>query len=64
MVVHPVGVVLERRRSERRNNHEDPLRLAQRTYAFDAEDGVNIVIDASQVCAPFPPERPGDRSAG
>ena len=44
----PVGVVLEQRKTERTNNYNDLLRLAQRLFALDAADAVNIVIDVRQ----------------
>ena len=44
----PVGVVLEQRKTERTNNYNDLLRLAQRLFALDMEDAVNIVIDVRQ----------------
>ena len=44
----PVGVVLERRKTERTNNYNDLLRLAQRLFALDTADVVNIVIDVRQ----------------
>jgi len=44
----PVGVVLEQRKTERTNNYNDLLRLAQRLFALDTADAVNIVIDVRQ----------------
>ena len=44
----PVGVVLEQRKTERTNNYNDLLRLAQRRFALDTADAVNIVIDVRQ----------------
>jgi hypothetical protein len=44
----PVGVVLEQRKTERTNNYNDLLRLAQRLFALDMEDAVHIVIDVRQ----------------
>ena len=44
----PVGVVLEQRKTERTNNYNDLLRLAQRLFALDSADAVNIVIDVRQ----------------
>ena len=45
---HPIGSVLELRTFERGNNYNDLLRLAQRLFALDMEDAVNIVIDVRQ----------------
>jgi hypothetical protein len=42
-VREPVGKLMERRRTERRNNAEDLLRLAQRIYSTSALDS-HIVI--------------------
>ena len=44
----PVGVVMEQRKTERTNNYNDLLRLAQRLFALDTADAVNIVIDVRQ----------------
>jgi len=44
----PVGVVLEQRKTERTNNYNDLLRLAQRLFALDTADAVHIVIDVRQ----------------
>jgi hypothetical protein len=44
----PVGVVLERRKTERTNNYNDLLRLARRLFAVDTADAVHIVIDVRQ----------------
>jgi hypothetical protein len=44
----PIGVVLEQRKTERTNNYNDLLRLAQRLFALDAADAVHIVIDVHQ----------------
>jgi len=53
----PVGVVLEKRKTERTNNYNDLLRLARRLFALDTADDLNIVIDASQARQAFLPER-------
>ena len=44
----PIGVVLEKRKTERVNNYNDLLRLAQRLFALDMEDAIHIVIDVRQ----------------
>ena len=43
LLSEPVGKLMERRRTERRNNAEDLLRLAQRIYSTSALDS-HIVI--------------------
>ena len=48
MIKDPVGVVLELRKTERTNNYNDLLRLAQRLFALDMEDAIHIVIDVRQ----------------
>jgi hypothetical protein len=48
MIKDPVGVVIERRKTERTNNYNDLLRLAQRLFALDMEDALHIVIDVRQ----------------
>jgi hypothetical protein len=48
MIKDPVGVVLERRKTERTNNYNDLLRLAQRLFALDMEDAIHIAIDVRQ----------------
>jgi hypothetical protein len=50
----PIGVVLDRRETERLHNYQDMLLLARRLFALDTEDVVNIVIDVSQVRRIFP----------
>lgn len=57
----PIGVVLERRETERRHNYDDMLRLARRLFASDPADFANIVIDVSQVRRTFPERHRGAR---
>jgi hypothetical protein len=59
----PIGVVLERRETERLHNYQDMLRLARRLFALDTADAVNIVIQVSQVRRIFP-ELTRDCAAG
>jgi hypothetical protein len=59
----PIGVVLERRETERLHNYQDMLRLARRLFALDTADAVNIVIQVSQVRRTFP-ELTRDCAAG
>ena len=58
---YPIGVVLERRETERRHNYQDMLRLARRLFALDPADFANIVIDISQVRRTFPEQHRGTR---
>lgn len=58
---YPIGVVLERRETERRHNYDDMLRLARRLFASDPADFANIVIDVSQVRRTFPERHRGAR---
>jgi hypothetical protein len=48
MIKDPVGVVLEWRKTERTNNYNGLLRLAQRLFALDMEDANHIVVDVRQ----------------
>ena len=41
----PIGVVLEKRKTERSNNNYDLLRLARRLFASDTVDAADIIID-------------------
>jgi len=41
----PIGVVFEKRKSERAANYYDLLRLARRLFAVDTADAVHIDID-------------------
>ena len=60
----PVGVVMEKRKTERTNNYNDLLRLARRLFALDTEDSVHIIIDMSQARQAYLPERTMEYSAG
>jgi len=60
----PIGVVMENRRTERKNNNNDLLRLARRLFSLDTADSVNIVIDMGQARQAYLPERTRDCSAG
>ncbi|HEY6018913.1 MAG TPA: hypothetical protein VIY48_03190 [Candidatus Paceibacterota bacterium] len=59
--IYPIGVVLERRETERRHNYQDLLLLAQRRFASNPADSANIVIDVSQVRRTFPEQDRGAR---
>ena len=52
----PIGVVLEKRKTERANNYNDLLRLARKIFALDTVDAVHIVIDVSQARQAYLPE--------
>lgn len=41
----PIGVVFERRKTERRSNYIDLLRLARRRFAVSAAGSVHVFID-------------------
>jgi hypothetical protein len=43
-----IGVVLERRTTERATNYFDLLRLARRLFAVDAADAVHVMIDMGE----------------
>ena len=59
-----VGVVLEKRKTERTNNYNDLLRLARRLFASDTADSVHIIIDMSQARQAYSPERTRECTAG
>jgi len=59
---YPLGVVLERRKTERVNNYNDLLRLARSTFALDTADANNIIIDVSQARRAYLPEQARDCS--
>jgi predicted Rossmann-fold nucleotide-binding protein len=52
----PIGVVFEKRKTERAANYYDLLRLARRLFAADTADAVHIVIDVSEVRRAIHPE--------
>jgi len=56
----PIGVVFEKRKTERASNYYDLLRLARRLFAVDAADAAHIVIDVSEVRRATLPERARD----
>ncbi len=45
----PIGVVVEKRKTERSNNNFDLLRLARRLFASDTGDAAGIIIDVKPV---------------
>jgi hypothetical protein len=60
----PIGVVFEKRTTERGGNHFDLLRLARRLFAVDAADAAYITIDAHQIRREIHLELTGDSSPG
>lgn len=60
----PIGVVFEKRITERAANYYDLLRLARRLFAVDTADAVHIVIDVSEVRRAIHPEVARDCSMG
>ena len=60
----PVGVVFEKRKTERANNYLDLLRLARRRFAVNAPDAVHIIIDLGHTRRTILPELTSGRSAG
>jgi hypothetical protein len=64
----PVGVVFEKRKTERASNYLDLLRLARKLFAVNKADAVHIIIDLSHTRRTIPTELTSDlhvlRSAG
>ena len=60
----PIGVVFEKRKTERAANYFDLLRLARRLFAVDTEDAVHIAIDVRHARGEILPELTGDASGG
>jgi hypothetical protein len=60
----PIGVVLERRKTERGSNYIDLLRLARRLFALDTADAVHVLIDVGQGRQAYLPEMNSGCSAG
>jgi len=59
-----VGVVLERRKTERGSNYIDLLRLARKRFAVNAGGAGHIFIDLSHVRRRILTERTRDCEAG
>jgi hypothetical protein len=55
----PIGIVLEKRKTERVSNYHDLLRLARTIFASDMEDALHIVIDVSQARRGYRPTDQG-----
>jgi hypothetical protein len=60
----PIGVVFEKRNTERATNYYDLLRLARRFFAVDTADAVHIAIDVGGTRRTLLPDPTGDYSAG
>jgi hypothetical protein len=60
----PVGVVYEKRKSERTSNRYDLLRLARRLFAQDAADAFHIIIDYGHIRRVPTPELSHECSTG
>ena len=60
----PVGVVFEKRKTERAGNYYDLLRLARRLFAVDTADAVHITLDSREARRAILPEQTSDFSAG
>jgi hypothetical protein len=59
----PIGVVLERRKTERGNNYIDLLRLARRRFGVNTAGAGHIFIGLSHNRRRILPERTSDCSA-
>ncbi|HEX2695805.1 MAG TPA: hypothetical protein VHP61_08610 [Acidobacteriota bacterium] len=60
----PIGVVFEKRKTERGSNYIDLLRLARRRFAVNAAGAVHIFIDLSHTRRTILPERTSNSSTG
>lgn len=60
----PIGVVFEKRKTERTGNYFDLLRQARRLFASDMADVVHITLDAREARRAILPELTSDCSAG
>jgi hypothetical protein len=58
-----IGVIIERRKTERGNNYIDLLRLARKRFAIDAADSIHVIIDPTQSRRTILPEPVKDCSA-
>lgn len=58
-----IGVIIERRKTERGNNYIDLLRLARKRFAVDAADSIHIIIDPSHPRRTILPEPVKESSA-
>ena len=53
----PIGVVFEKRKTERANNYLDLLRLARKLFGVNTSDAVHVIIDLSHTRRTILPER-------
>ena len=60
----PIGVVFEKRKTERIGNYMDLLRLARKLFAVNSADAVNIIIDLGHARRTIPAELASSCSAG
>jgi len=60
----PVGVVFEKRKTERGSNYMDLLRLARKLFAMSRADAVHVIIDLGYTRRTIPTELARDGSAG
>ena len=60
----PIGVVFEKRKTERIGNYLDLLRLARKLFAVNSADAVNIIIDLGHARRAIPAELASSCSAG
>jgi hypothetical protein len=60
----PVGVVFEKRKTERAGNYYDLLRLARRLFAVDTADAVYITLDSREARRAIHPELTRDLAGG
>lgn len=60
----PVGVVFEKRKTERGSNYIDLLRLARRRFAANAAGAVNIFIGLGHIRRRILPELTRECSTG
>jgi hypothetical protein len=60
----PIGVVFEKRKTERAGNYYDLLRLARRLFAVDMADSVHITLDSREARRAIHLEPTRDIAAG
>jgi hypothetical protein len=56
MIKDPIGIVFEKRKSERGNNNYDLLRMARKRYALNKGDASRIYIDVNRIRRAFLPD--------
>ena len=60
----PIGVVFEKRKTERASNYLDLLRLARKLFAVNTADAVHVIIDLGHTREGCLPELTRECSAG